>query len=138
MTATQIESSARRYREEFCAGNLAVADELLAPDAQAHISDSLTPEVPPGSAAFKEVIVRYQTAFPNAQYHIEDIVVTDNKVAVRWSAHGTHTGPLGELAPTGKQVNVTGMDIYHFRNGQIVAVWTNWDALGFLKQLGVA
>lgn len=138
MTATQIEARARRYREEFCAGKLAVADELLAPDAQAHISDSLTPEAPPGRAAIKEVIKRYQTAFPKAQYQIEDIVVTDHKAAVRWSARGTHTVALGELAPTGKEVRVTGMDIYHFRDGQIVAVWTNWDALGFLKQLGVA
>ena len=138
MTLTQLETLAGRYREEFCAGRLAVADEIPAPDVQVHVSDSLTPEVPAGIPALKEAMTRYQAAFPDAQYQIEDIVMTDHKVAVRWSAQGTHTGRLGELPPTGKQVNVTGMDLYHVRDGQIVAVWTNWDALGLLKQLGVA
>lgn len=135
---TNLETLARRYRAEFCHGDLAVADEILDPAVQGHVSDSLTPAVAPGIAAIKEVMVRYSVAFPDTQYTIEDIIADETKAAVRWSARGTHTGALGELAPTGKQVEVTGMDVYHFRDCKIVDVWTNWDALGFLKQLGVA
>ncbi len=135
---TMIEALARRYRAEFCPGNLSVADEILDPAAQGHVSDSLTPPIAAGRAAIKEVIARYSAAFPAAQYTIEDVVADEHKAAVRWSARGTHTGALGEMTPTGKQVTVTGMDVYHFRNGKIVEVWTNWDALGFLQQLGLA
>lgn len=138
MTKIALETIARRYRAEFCYGKLAVADEIFDAAVQGHVSDSLTPEVVPGIAALKQVIERYNAAFPDAQYTIADIIVDETKVAVRWSARGTHTGALGELAPTGKEVRVTGMDIYHFRDGKIIDVWTNWDALGFLKQLGVA
>ncbi|MBI1763435.1 MAG: ester cyclase [Acidobacteria bacterium] len=135
---TSHETIARRYRAEVCHGKLAVADEIFDPAVQAHVSDSLTPPVAPGVAAIKAVVTMYSAAFPDTQYTIEDIVVGETKAAVRWSARGTHTGALGELAPTGKQVSVTGMDVYHFRDGKIVDVWVSWDALGCLKQLGVA
>ena len=41
------------------------------------------------------------------------------------------------IAPTGKQVTVTGMTIDRFVNGQFVEGWSNFDALGMLQQLGV-
>lgn len=135
---TTHEARARRYRAELCPGQLVVADEILDPAVQGHVNDSLTPEVASGIAALKAVLARYSTAFPDAQYTIEDLVVDETKAAVRWSARGTHSGALGDLMPTGKVVRVTGMDVYHFRDGKIVEVWTNWDALGFLQQLGIA
>ena len=136
--STQLnETLARRYRAELCQGQLAVADEILDAAVQGHVNDSLTPEVAPGPEAIKQVMARYSAAFPDAQYTIEDIVVDETKVAVRWSARGTHQGALGELAPTGKPVSVTGIDIYHVHNGRITDVWTSWDALGMLKQLGL-
>lgn len=134
---TTIEVLARRYRTELCPGNLSVADEILDPAVQGHVSDSLTPPVATGRAALKAVLARYNAAFFDAEYTIEDIIVGDNQAAVRWSARGTHTGALGETPPTGKAVQVTGMDLYHFRDSKIVEVWTNWDALGLLKQLGI-
>ncbi len=137
MTKTQNEALARRYRAELWHDKLEVADEIFTPDVRAHVSDSLTPEIAPGLAAFKQLVTMYNVAFPDTRYEIEDLVVDETKAAVRWTARGTHQGALGELAPTGKQVNVTGMDVYHFRDGKIVEVWTNWDALGFLKQLGL-
>jgi steroid delta-isomerase-like uncharacterized protein len=137
MKITALETTARRYRAELCHGQLAVADEILDAAVQGYVNDSLTPEVSPGIAAIKQVMARYSAAFPDAEYTIEDIVVSETKAAVRWSARGTNTGALGELAATGKSVSVAGMDVYHFRDGKIVEVWTSWDALGFLKQLGV-
>jgi len=135
---SSIEAVARRYRAELCPSNLSVAAEILDSTVQGHVSDSLTPPIAPGSTALTAVLARYSTAFPDAEYTIEDIIVSDNKAAVRWSARGTHTGALGQTPPTGKAVQVTGMDVYHFRDGKIVEVWTNWDALGFLKQLSLA
>jgi predicted ester cyclase len=41
------------------------------------------------------------------------------------------------IAPTGKQVTVSGITISSVKNGKVVEEWTNWDTLGMLQQLGV-
>ena len=42
------------------------------------------------------------------------------------------------IAPTGKQVTVTGISIQRIANGKIVEAWSTYDMLGMLQQLGVA
>ena len=60
-----------------------------------------------------------------------------DKVVSRWTARGTHRGELMGIAPTGKQVAVTGINIERFANGKLVEGWSNYDTLGMLQQLGV-
>ena len=79
----------------------------------------------------------YRTAFPDAQYTIEDQIAEGDTVMTRWSGRGTHQGPLMGIPPTGKQSTVTGMSIGRSEGGKIVEVWTEFDLLGVLQQLGV-
>jgi predicted ester cyclase len=57
-------------------------------------------------------------------------------VVNRFAARGTHNGTLLGLAPTGKQVTVTGIGMSRFAGGKIMEEWTNYDVLGMLQQLG--
>jgi len=41
------------------------------------------------------------------------------------------------IPPTGKQIIVAGIEIFHFANGKVVEEWINGDDLGLLQQLGV-
>jgi predicted ester cyclase len=41
------------------------------------------------------------------------------------------------IAPTGKQVTLSGMMIDRIVNGKIVEEWEEWDSLGMMRQLGV-
>jgi predicted ester cyclase len=41
------------------------------------------------------------------------------------------------IAPTGKQVQVTGIWIHRLAGEKIVESWNVWDTLGMLQQLGV-
>lgn len=41
------------------------------------------------------------------------------------------------IAPTGRSVVFTGINVYHLACGQIVEGWSEPDALGLLRQLGV-
>jgi len=59
-------------------------------------------------------------------------------VVARWSCRGTHRGDLNGIAPTGKQVMISGVSIARFADGKMVEGWVNWDALGLMQQLGVA
>jgi predicted ester cyclase len=47
-----------------------------------------------------------------------------------------HTGTFVGVTPTNKHVNVHGISIQQFVDGQIVAGWDNWDQLALLVQIG--
>jgi len=59
-------------------------------------------------------------------------------VATRWTARGTHKGELMGIAPTDKQVTVTGISISRFVSGKIEEGWLSWDRMDLMQQLGVA
>ncbi len=42
-----------------------------------------------------------------------------------------------DIAATGKQGIITGMDIYRIAGGKIEEAWSNWDTLRMLQQMGV-
>jgi len=108
----------RAYEEAFNQRNLAVLDELDAPDFVCH-NASTTMQ---GLEAFKQFLSLYLTAFPDARFTVEDMI-----------AEGDRLG----IAPTGKQVTTTGITITRFANGKGVELWGNSDDLGLLQQLGV-
>jgi predicted ester cyclase len=55
----------------------------------------------------------------------------------RWTACGRHKGDLMGIAPTGKQMTVTGINVYRLARGKLVERWGTWDQFGMMQQLGV-
>jgi predicted ester cyclase len=51
---------------------------------------------------------------------------------------GTHRKELLGIAATGKRCTVEGISIGKFRSGKLLEEWVQWDALGLMRQLGVA
>jgi predicted ester cyclase len=130
---------ARRFREEmYSTGNLAIADEICASNYEQHTLDPLTPDFGQGPDAARQTAAMYRSGFPDARCTIEEYIVQGDRVVTRWTGRGTHTGQLGPLGPTGRRVEVTGMDILRIENGKIAESWCNWDTMGMLQQLGVA
>lgn len=72
----------------------------------------------------------------DARYEIEDLVAGGDTVAVRWTGHLSHTGPIAGVEPTGKKLTLPGMSFYKVRNGRIVETRNQADMLGLLTQLG--
>ena len=64
-------------------------------------------------------------------------IADGDKVVTRWTGRGTHDGDLMGVAPTGKQVTVSGLTLSRLANGKVVEEYTNWDTFGMMKQLGV-
>jgi predicted SnoaL-like aldol condensation-catalyzing enzyme len=114
---------------------LNVLDEICAPNFI--IYDPSVPGLSRGPEGAKQYIGLFSAAFPDIQITADDIFAEGDKVALRWSARGTHKGELMGVAPTGKQVTVTGQAIYRIANGKIEEDWITGDTLGVLQQLGV-
>jgi steroid delta-isomerase-like uncharacterized protein len=90
-----------------------------------------------GIEGYKHHFVTITTAFPDLRITIDIILGEADRVAARWVVEATHTGPFGEIPPTGKRVRVTGIAVARIRNGQLVEEHANSDTLGLLQQIGI-
>jgi predicted ester cyclase len=84
-----------------------------------------------------EPIRRYHEAFPDLSMHIEDLIVSDDAVALRSTFRGTDTGGYLGRDPTGRTVEEWVVTIMHFEGDQVVQEWVGADKLGSFIQLGV-
>jgi steroid delta-isomerase-like uncharacterized protein len=89
--------------------------------------------------SYKAGIAGLYEAFPDFEATTDDLVIDEgaNRVAVRWSATGTHRGTFLGIAPTGKEIVFRGIEIIAIQNDRIVERWGEWDGLDILAQLGV-
>jgi steroid delta-isomerase-like uncharacterized protein len=127
----------RFHMDIFQQGNLAVADEIVAPDFVLH-SPGLPPQMQRGAEGVKQFAAAIRNAFPDdLRITHEDTIRAGDKVVIRWRSTGTHNGVFMGIPPTGKPTTVTGIDIFRVAGGKLVELWQNWDQLGMLQQIGV-
>jgi steroid delta-isomerase-like uncharacterized protein len=123
----------RRWFEEVVSGDLALADELLAPGYRLHFPGM--PE-PLDREGHKALLMMFRTAFPDWVETVEDVIVDGDRVAIRVTGRGTHRGEFQGIAPTGRVVTASGIGIARLEGERIAESWAAYDALGMLRQLG--
>jgi steroid delta-isomerase-like uncharacterized protein len=139
MSADDIKAFVRRWFEELWnTGNVAIADELLAPTYMGH--DPTWPDLAPGPEGVKRFVTKYRSAFPDFHFTIEDQIAEGGyalgEVMTRWMAQGTHQGSFMSLPPSGKPVMMTGISVHRIVDNRIVESWHEYNILGMLHQLG--
>ena len=112
----------------------AAFDELNDPS---FVNLSSPPGVPADRAGSKAYLFGFLHAFPDSTWTIDDMIAEGDQVVTKKTLRGTHTGPLGDLPPTGQAVTLQFVDIMRVRDGRIVEHWLSMDQLTFLQQLGV-
>lgn len=127
----------RAVNEGVNTGNLEVFREMLASDYARH--SQATTEMPEirGIEAMLTFLQTHFTAFPDWREEIELMIAEDDKVAYITTGTGTHTGPMGDIPPTGKQIEVVNYVVQRIENGKIAETWVGWDNLAVLTQLGL-
>ncbi|MDQ3913200.1 MAG: ester cyclase, partial [Actinomycetota bacterium] len=122
----------RRLFEEQAKGNLAVIDEVLAPDFVDH--DRL-PGQEPGREGYKQAVAAYNAAFSGFRVDIVDQVAAGDKVVTRFAVSGTHDRREFEgLAPAGREVTHKVIAIHRIVGGKIVAEWAEGTNISDLTQ----
>ena len=135
MSVEENIANVRRLNDEvWNKGNLAVVDELIAPDYVFHgpLTEIKGPE------GLKQYIAAMRTAFPDLHMTIEGMVAEGDMVAARYTARGTFKGEFMGTAPTGKQMTLPNAVFARFKGGKQVEVWPYMDMLTWFQQLGVA
>jgi predicted ester cyclase len=133
-----------RWLREFWgeAWNPSVIRDLAAPDIVMH--DPLH-EPKRGRDAVAEFITDFRRAFPDlSRRAVEDPIVQNNRVVVRWEGSGTHTGPaycgfrMGSLAAmSGRKMRFSGTTVFRVEDRYIVEELGQEDALTAMLQLGL-
>ena len=118
---------ARRWFTEGWTGNLALAED---------IEDVRTNGLSVGVAGPAGRIRDRLTGFPDLTTSIQDMFVSGDKLAVTLIWRGTHAGPYGGVAATGKPVEVRDTAIWHFRDDKVTEILTLQDQFAILKQIG--
>ena len=113
------------------ASRLALMDELVAPDFVEH-TEKLR-----GREAFKQFHTEFTEGFSDIDRTIEDIIAEGDKVWIRVKYTGKHTGEFRGLAPTGKKITWTTVQIYRMVDGKFVERSSVSDMLDAFRQLGV-
>ena len=134
MSAEENKALVRRYFEAIDGTtDENMLDEFVAPDFVDHSpSPGCTPDMEGMKAAYRMFV----NATPGGTHSIEDMVAEDDKVVVRVSARGTHSGELFGIPASGQDFTCTGIAILRLANGKIVERWTEVDMLGALIQIG--
>ena len=75
-------------------------------------------------------------AFPDARHTIDETLEIGDRVVLRGRFSGTHTGEFMGLAPTGKEIAITFMNIDRFAGGKLIEHRAEVDMAGLMQQLG--
>jgi len=123
----------RMYDELLNKGNLDVCDEVYAANCSFH-----DPSFPvQGVAGLKERTRELREAQPDLHVDVHDVLVDGDLSASRWTMGGTARGEFRGLPATGKSYVMTGTTLGKWESDRIVEVWSNYDMLGALQQLGI-
>ena len=124
----------RFYTEVIEGGNLALIDELVSDDFVDH-------DPMPGQSPAKDGVAFFvnamRAAFPDLRAKTSEPALVDgNLEALYVVLTGTHQGELMGVAPTGRSVEFSGIDIIRVDGGRVVEHWGATDTMTLMEQIG--
>jgi hypothetical protein len=88
-----------------------------------------------GREGVRQSVQRYLLAFPDLHVMVEETVAEGDRVALAWTARGTHRGKLMNIPATCRNVTVRGTSFMTLKRGKIVRGLCVWDVAGLLRAL---
>jgi len=124
----------RRWIEAYNNRDMQAEADVLDPGYVAHVPAAPGPLE--GLEAWRKFTAAFVEAFPDLRLTVEDILSEGDKVAARVAFHGTHRGEFQGIAPTGKEVAFSSIEVNRVVGGKVEEHWVELDLLGLMQQLG--
>lgn len=112
--------------EDHSDGDIEGLSEFVTDDVLNHnpvTSEDVEIDQVRGIEAFEEHLEAFTTAFPDVRFEIQDMIAENDRVAVRFRIRGTHEGRLMGVEPTGREITMSVITIYRFKDGKIAERW---------------
>ena len=91
-----------------------------------------------GKQQFIDAMKTYRASSPDMSAEGKVMLVDGDWVAGVAMIKGTNTGDMGPGMPaTGKAWEATGIDVMRFENGKAVELWTLFDAMKMMSDMGI-
>ena len=137
MSENENKQLARRFYEEYALSDAAkvryVYEKYLAPDAVMHAgrAGDLT----------REKTIQFDTTlvpvFPDLKLTVDDMVAEGDKVVTRTTAQATQKVTWMGKSASGKKFVIKNVVIWEITAEKATEVWSFWDSLAMMTQLGV-
>lgn len=115
--------------------NLYFLELLVAPDCM--VRDSLFGDSAESEHVEAQVCEMHE-AFPDLAYSLEEVIAdAGNQLALRWSARGTHRGPLLGIPATHRAISLAGVLLLRFAEARLIAITSLWEPYSMFQQLGL-
>ena len=125
----------RIFNEVLNAGDFSVSDALVADDAKFYTHARPAPFI--GPAGFREYIGGVRAGIPDTRVVVHETVAEGDTVIAHWTLHGTHTGNLLGIPPTGSVVALEALELVHLHDGKLTEIRLLMDGMSIMQQLGV-
>jgi steroid delta-isomerase-like uncharacterized protein len=123
----------RRFVDEVInEGKLQILDDLLADDYTYHAPGMQIQ----GVQQMRGVFSMLRSGFPDWRETIDDLVAEGDTVVFRVMGSGTHLGDFMGVPPSGRRVEIMGIDIVRIADRKVAEHWAVFDQLGLLQQIG--
>jgi steroid delta-isomerase-like uncharacterized protein len=137
--SAQLEANKELVRKFGEATNAADWEALAGLVSEGFVRHSAATAGPPVNSreAFIQLQESFLVSFPDQHVTLQQLVADGDRVAILATYSGTHTGPMGDIPPTGLTVESPFLAIFRIESGQIAELWVEWDNLSMLNQLGL-
>jgi steroid delta-isomerase-like uncharacterized protein len=109
--------------------------EFYAPDYEGIDVADAAPQHGPGG--LRRTMERYLQAFPDLHFTEETTVIQGDHVALFWTVQGTHQGPVMNIPPTGRSIQIRGVTLLTMAAGKVTRALYIWDVAGLLRGIGL-
>jgi predicted ester cyclase len=127
---TNKELARRLFDEAVRNGNVAVIDELFAPEAE------FEGPAPDGQRTYRDHIAALHRGLEHVTCELERVVAEDDRVAVRARIGGTSAGEWEGLPASGRDVSFVAITILEFRDGRVIRCVEARDNITIWLQVG--
>jgi steroid delta-isomerase-like uncharacterized protein len=113
----------RMFEEVIPAGDPSAMRDMVAADFLDH--DPM-PGQPAGVEGAEYVVSTMTAAYPDLRFTVDDLLAEGDRVAMRWTLHGTHKGSFLGRPPTGRPVQLSATIIWRIEDGKVAERWAGW------------
>jgi steroid delta-isomerase-like uncharacterized protein len=130
-----VEDRARSYFDALAARDPAALAEHWSADG---VADVVPYGILRGEGEIRAFFRGLFAALPDLETTVSRVAATAHEAAVEWRMAGRFTGaPFMGLEPTGRRIDLRGVDLLEIEDGSIVGGTSYYDGASFARQAGM-